>query len=89
MSRQHHGGSGWDLVDVVHEHDPQPLEAVHHQLVVDDLVVAVDGLVEGPDHPGQRLDGHLHPGAEPPRGAQQNPVDAHGAQGTQPLVPIL
>ena len=43
---------------------PRSLEAVDDQLVVDDLVVAVHGRLEDPHHPRQRLDRHLHAGAE-------------------------
>ena len=41
-------------------------ELVDDVPVVDDLVVAVDGRFEDPHHPGQGLDGLLHPRAEAP-----------------------
>ena len=74
VGRQHHRRTGGNVVDVVDEHDAEGFEAFHHQLVVDDLVVAVDRFVEGPDHPGQRLDGHLHAGTEAPWLGQQHPL---------------
>ena len=54
---------------------PWSLEALDDELVVDDLVVAVHGRLEGPHHPGQRLDRHLHAGAEAPRLGEQHAVD--------------
>jgi hypothetical protein len=33
---------------------------------MDDLVVAIDGRLKHPDHPGQGFDRHLYSGAEPP-----------------------
>ena len=59
------GAPSRDLVDVVDEDDTGPLEGLHHPLVVDDLVVAVDGRLEDPHHPGEGLDRHLDTGAEP------------------------
>ena len=56
---------------------PRAAEAVDDQLVVDDLVVAVHGRLEGPHHPRQRLDRHLHAGAEAPGRGEQHPVDGH------------
>ena len=68
---------------------PKALEPVHHQLVVDDLVVAVDGRLEGPDHPGQGLDGHLDAGAEAPGRGQQHPVDIHVIEATDEPIGTL
>ena len=69
VGRQHDRPARRHLGDVVDEDDAEVAEAVDHELVVDDLVVAVHGRLEGPHHPGQRLDGHLHAGAEPPGAA--------------------
>ena len=66
VGREHHRCPIGNLVDVVHEDHAESLKAFHHQLVVNDLVVAVDGHVEGPHQPRQSFDGHLHPGAEAP-----------------------
>ena len=60
---------------------PRSLEALDDELVVDDLVVAVHGRLEGPHHPGQRLDRHLDAGAEPPRRGEQHLVDGHRRRG--------
>ena len=68
------------------------LEALDHDPVVDDLVVAVDGRLEGPHHPGQRLDGHLHAGAEAARGSEQDLVDGEvkvGVIGVAALVLVI
>ena len=65
VGRQHERGAGRHLVDVVDEDHALGAELVDHVPVVDDLVVAVDRRLEDPDHPGQGLDGLLHPGAEP------------------------
>ena len=54
---------------------PRSSEAVDDQLVVDDLVVAVHGRLEGPHHPGQRLDRHLDAGAEAAGRGEQHLVD--------------
>ncbi len=43
---------------------PRALEPLDHDLVVDDLVVAVHGRLERSHHPCQRLDRHLDAGAE-------------------------
>ena len=72
------------LGDVVHEHNAHFLETVDHHLVVHDLVVAVHGRLEHPDHPAERLDGHLHPGAKAPGRRQHYPVDSHKRQATRP-----
>ncbi len=69
------GSTLGNLVDVVDEDDPELHEPVDDQLVVDDLVVAVDGRLEGPHHPAQRLDRHLDPGTESTGGAEQDLVD--------------
>ena len=46
VGRQHHRGAGWNLVDVVDEHNAGSLEHPHNRLVVHDLVIAVHrGLV--------------------------------------------
>ena len=58
-------GRAWRNVgDVVDEDHALLDEPVDDDLVVDDLVVAVDGRLEGAHHPRQRLDRHLHAGAE-------------------------
>ena len=69
------------LGDVVDEDHAEVAEAVDDELVVDDLVVAVHRRLEGPHHPGQGLDGHLHAGAEAPGGGEQHLVDGHRAAG--------
>ena len=76
MGRQHDRRARRDVGDVVDEHHALGLEALDDQLVVDDLVVAVHGRREAADHPGQRLDRHLHAGAEAPRLGEQHPLDA-------------
>jgi hypothetical protein len=77
VGRQHQGRAGRHLVHVVDEDDAPGPELVDHVPVVDDLVVAVDGRLEDPHHPGQGLDGLLHPGTEPPRFGQQHSVHVH------------
>ena len=80
VGAQHQGGAGRDLGHVVDEDHPEGAELLDDQLVVDDLVVAVDGRLEDPDHPGERLDRLLHPGAEAPRLGQEDLVDAHSSR---------
>ena len=77
VGAEHHGRARGNLRDVVDEHDAEPAEPVDHELVVDDLVVAVDGRVEDAHHPRERLDGHLHAGAEAPWGREQHFLDPH------------
>ena len=77
VGREHHRGAVGKVVDAVDEDDPEVPEPLHHEPVVDDLVVAVDGRLEDPDHPGQGLDGHLHAGAEPAGAGQQHLLDFH------------
>ena len=74
---QHDRITGGGVGDVVDEHHTLSLEALDDQLVVDDLVVAVHRRFEGPDHPRQGLDRHLHTGAEPPRLGEQHAIDSH------------
>ena len=64
MGRQHDRSPVRDFVDVVYEYDPDLFEGLDYPLVVNDLVVAVDGRVEDPHHPGESFDSHLDPGAE-------------------------
>ncbi len=80
VGREHERSSGGHVLHVVDEHDPLGPELVDHVPVVDDLVVAVDGGLEDPHHPGQGLDGLLHPGTEPPRFGQEHSVHAHRAR---------
>jgi hypothetical protein len=80
VGAEHHRPARRHVGDVVDEHHPEVLEPLHDQPVVDDLVVAVDGRLEGADHPRERLDRHLHAGAEPPRRGEQHPVDGHAAR---------
>ena len=79
VSRQHDRPPLRDVGDVVDEDDALALEALHDQLVVDDLVIAVHGRFEAAHHPRQCLDRHLDPGAEPPRLGQEHAFDRHGA----------
>ena len=75
VGRQHDRRAVGHVGDVVDEDHAQRLEAIDHHLVVDDLVVAVHGRLEGPHHPRQRLDRHLHAGAEAARRRQEHLVD--------------
>src|SRR5207237_8203155 len=79
---EHHRRAGGHLAHVVHEDHAQAPEAVHHQLVVDDLVVAVDGGLEDPHHPGQGLYRHLHACAEAAGLRQEHAFDVHGGTAT-------
>ena len=87
MGGQHDRLAGGDVGDVVDEHDALALEALDDQLVVDDLVVAVHRRLEGPDHPGERLDRHLHAGAETPRLGEQHLFDGHARQAIERAAP--
>jgi hypothetical protein len=78
VGRQHERSPGRNLVDGVDEDHPLGPELLDDVTVVDDLVVAVDGRLEDTDHPRQGLDGLLHPGAEPPGGGQEDPLNGHG-----------
>ena len=78
MGREHERRARPGPRDVVDEDHPELAEAVDHDLVVDDLVVAVNGRFEHPHHPRQRLDRHLHAGAEAPRRGEQHLFDVHG-----------
>ena len=77
VGAQHDRPAWWHLTDVVDEHHTLGHETVDHCSIVHDLVVAVDGRLAATHQPGQRLDRHLHPGAEPSRRAQQHVVDSH------------
>ena len=67
VRRQHYRPARRHLGDVVDEDHAECGEALHHHAVVDDLVVAVDRRLEDAHHPGERLDRHLHSGAEASR----------------------
>ena len=82
VGRQHQRCARRDLGHVVDEHHALGDELVDHVPVVDDLVVAVDGRLEDTHHPGQGLDGLLHPGAEAAGLGQEDSVDRHGVQAT-------
>ena len=70
-----------DVVDVVDEDHAQVLEPLDDEPVVDDLVVAVDGRLEEPHHPRQRLDRHLDPGTEAPRLGEEHLLRRPRGQG--------
>jgi len=78
VGREHERRTGRHGLDVIDEDDSEAFEAVDDEPIVDDLVVAVDGRIEGPDHPGQRLDRHLDPGAEATGLGQEYAFDRHG-----------
>ena len=63
-------------VEVLDEDCPLGAQPVDHVLVVDDLVVAVDGRLEGAHHPRQRLDRHLDAGTEP-AGLDEKDFEGH------------
>ena len=50
---------------------------VDDELVVHDLVVAVDGGGEDPRHPIEGLNGFLHPGTKATRGSNNNSFHLH------------
>src|SRR3954452_14854271 len=77
VRRQHDRPARWHLVEVVDEHDTEVFEAAHDQLVVHDLVVAVHRGIEGPDHPRQCLDRHLHTGAKAAGRGEEHSIDGH------------
>ena len=66
VGREHERRAGGHVVHVVDEHHAELAEAVDHEPVVDDLVVAVHRRLEDPHHPRQGLDRHLDAGTEPP-----------------------
>ncbi len=77
---QHERRTGGDVVHVVDEDHALFAEAVDDEPVVDDLVVAVHGRLEDPDHPGERLDRHLDAGAEATRLREQDLLHGHGTR---------
>ena len=83
MGAQHQGRASGDLAHVVDEDDSLIGEALHHVLVVDDLVVAVDGRLEGPNHPCKCFDRLLDAGTEPPGFGQQHLIDVHVTEATR------
>jgi hypothetical protein len=85
---QHDRAADGNLGDVVDEHHSLAFESLDDELVVHDLVVAVHGRGERADHPRQRLDRHLDPGAEPARLGEQDQVDASDGVGGRHLARI-
>ncbi len=88
VGRQHERSAGGDVVDVVDEHHAELAEAVDHQPVVHDLVVAVDRRLEHPHHPREGLDRHLHAGAEPAGLGEQDLLHRHAIEGTRGPRPV-
>ena len=78
VGREHERCAGRNRVDIVDEDDSEALESVDDETIVDDLVVAVDGWFERPDHPRERLDRHLHPGTKAPGFGEEYAFDRHG-----------
>ena len=76
VGAQHQGRPGGTSATSSTKIDALGPEAVDHVPVVDDLVVAVDGRLEDPHHPGQSFDRLLDAGAEPPGLRQQDSVDS-------------
>ena len=81
VGAQHHRAASRYVSHVIDKHHPGLLERVDDSRVVNDLVVAIDGRFEDPDHPGQRLDRHFNACAESARFRQEN-LSCHG-----PMVP--
>lgn len=78
VCREHQGGTVGHFSDVVDEDDATHRELLDDELVVNDLVVAVDGRLEHPDHPHQRLDRLFHSCTESPRFGEYDAFDVHG-----------
>ena len=77
---EHQRRAGRNVADVVDEDDALvDVNSLDDQAVVDDLVVAVDGRLEDPHHPGEGLDRHLDTGAEAPRLGEQDFLHRHAA----------
>ena len=77
VRRQHERCARGNGVDVVDEDHALVAEPVDHELVVHDLVVAVDGRVERLHHPRQRLDRHLDARTEPAGLGEEHAFDTH------------
>ena len=77
VRRQHDRPALGHLGDIVDEDHTLSLESFDDDLVVDDLVVAVDRRFERANHPGEGLDRHLDAGAEPAGFGQEDAVDVH------------
>ena len=84
MRGQHERRTGRHVVDVVDEDHALLAETVDDEPVVHDLVVAVHGRLEDPNHPRQRLDRHLDAGAEAPRFGEQDLLYGHGTRVMRP-----
>src|ERR1700677_4339101 len=80
MGAQHDGRSGRHHCDVVDEDHADCSEVVDHELVVHDLVEAVDGWLEDPRHPVECLYCLLHAGTEAPWGLEHDLVNLHAIQ---------
>ncbi len=64
MGGQHDCCAWGNFRNVVDETDAEFLETIDDQLVVDDLVKAIDRWFKHSDHPGKRLDRHVDTSAE-------------------------
>ena len=84
VRRQHQRRARGHRVDVVDEHHAEVAETLDDEPVVHDLVVAVHGRLEDPHHPRQRLDRHLHAGAEAAGLGEQHLIDAHALDALAP-----
>jgi hypothetical protein len=74
---QHHRESSRDLRDVLDENDADTAEGLNDELVVDDLVVAIDRRWEDPHHPGKGVDRLLDTGAKASGGSQDDLFNRH------------
>ena len=74
MGAEHERRTGGNIGHVIDEDDALVTEALDHMPVVDDLVIAVDGRLKDPHHPGQGFDRLLDAGAEPPGLGQHDSV---------------
>ena len=83
MGTEHERGSGGHNGDVIDKDHSQVLEAANHLAVVDDLVIAVHGRLEGPNQRAQSLDGHLHARTEPRAARPGGPVRLPSTQRSQ------
>ncbi len=77
MSTQHDRSTLGHQSDVINELNSQASEMIDNELVMDNLVVAVDGRFEDSRHPVEGFDGLFHAGTKAPRRGEQNAINGH------------
>ena len=76
-------------MNVVDEYDAFFNKAVNHNLVVNNLVVAVHRAIKGAHHPCKSLNSHFNSGTEPSGGGEEHFLYRHMASSDYRVEPAV